>query len=167
MASLIRSVGRFSWFFNWISGWAMVAMMFLTCSDVVLRFFRKPILGTYEIVGFLGAIVFSFSLAQTTIERAHVSVEILVMRLIPAGQKCMFITTSLMSCALFAALAFESFRFGNDLRTAGEVSAILHIPFSPILYGIGFSAAIVCIIFLIDAFRVGVMRAKPWYDWKE
>jgi len=39
----------------WIAGSAIVAMMLLTCTDVVLRYFRKPIPGTYELVCFLGA----------------------------------------------------------------------------------------------------------------
>ncbi|MBW2642040.1 MAG: TRAP transporter small permease, partial [Deltaproteobacteria bacterium] len=30
----------------WVAGSAIVAMMLLTCTDVVLRYFRKPIPGT-------------------------------------------------------------------------------------------------------------------------
>ena len=166
MLGPVRFVGRLSWIFDWIAGWAMVGMMLLTCSDVVLRLFRKPILGTYEVVGFLGAVVISFAMAQTTIDRAHVAVQVLVIKLSPAGRKAIFLITSLLSLGLFATIAFESFRFGNDLRRAGEVSLTLQLPFFPILYGIGFSAAIVCIICLIDFFQVATNKAKPWYKWK-
>jgi TRAP-type C4-dicarboxylate transport system permease small subunit len=166
MLGPVRFVGRLSWIFDWIAGWAMVGMMLLTCSDVVLRLFRKPILGTYEVVGFLGAVVISFAMAQTTIDRAHVAVQVFVIKLSPAGRKAIFLITSLLSLGLFATIAFESFRFGNDLRRAGEVSLTLQLPFFPILYGIGFSAAIVCIICLIDFFQVATNKAKPWYKWK-
>jgi TRAP-type C4-dicarboxylate transport system permease small subunit len=167
MSSLVKFVGRLSWILNWIAGWAMVGMMLLTCCDVLLRLFRKPILGTYEVVGFLGAVVISFALAQTTIDRAHVAVQLLVIRLSPAGRKAVFLITSLLSLGLFATIAFESLRFGNALRTAGEVSMTLHLPFFPILYGICFSAAIVCIICLVDLLHVVANKTEPWYEWKE
>ncbi|MEJ2658681.1 MAG: TRAP transporter small permease subunit, partial [Desulfobacterales bacterium] len=62
----------------WIAGAAIVAMMFLTCADVILRYFRKPIPGTYELVCFLGAVAVSFAMAHTSIEKGHVSVSFVV-----------------------------------------------------------------------------------------
>jgi TRAP-type C4-dicarboxylate transport system permease small subunit len=56
----------------WIAGAALAAMMFLTVADVVLRYFKMPIVGTYEIVSMLGAIVIGFAVPQTTLERGHV-----------------------------------------------------------------------------------------------
>jgi len=54
---------------NWIAAGAIIVMMLLTTADVILRIFRHPIPGTYEIVGLLGAVVVSFSLAYTTVEK--------------------------------------------------------------------------------------------------
>ena len=48
-----------------VSAAAIVAMMTLTCADVVLRWFRHPIKGTYELVSFLGAIAVSFAIADS------------------------------------------------------------------------------------------------------
>ena len=64
--------------FNWIAAGAVIAMMLLTSADVILRLFRRPITGAYEIVGLLGAIVISFSLAYTSVEKGHIAVEFLV-----------------------------------------------------------------------------------------
>jgi hypothetical protein len=58
-----RGVRAASRIFNWIAMVSVVLMMTLTVADVVLRLFRSPITGTYEIVGLLGAIFVSFSLA--------------------------------------------------------------------------------------------------------
>ncbi|MDD4358053.1 MAG: TRAP transporter small permease, partial [Smithellaceae bacterium] len=52
---------------------AVIAMMLLSVTDVVLRMFGKPIPGTYEQVGFLGAIVVSFALAFTSMEKGHIA----------------------------------------------------------------------------------------------
>ena len=97
-------------------------MMFLTCADIILRLFRRPILGTYEIVGFLGAIVAGFALAQTTIERGHVAVQVVVTRFSPQIQKIIYLITHVLSIFLFALLAWECVQYGNDFRASGEVS---------------------------------------------
>ena len=39
-----------------IAAISLIVMMVLTCADVIMRAFRKPISGTYEIVGFLAAV---------------------------------------------------------------------------------------------------------------
>ena len=66
--------------FNWIAAAAVAAMMFLTCADVLLRLFRFPIPGTYEMVGFFGAVFVSFSLAKTSLEKGHIAVDFFVNR---------------------------------------------------------------------------------------
>jgi TRAP-type C4-dicarboxylate transport system permease small subunit len=43
-------------FLFWVAGTAIFLMMVLTCADVVLRFLRRPIPGTYELVCFLGSV---------------------------------------------------------------------------------------------------------------
>jgi hypothetical protein len=43
--------------------------------------------------------------------------------------------------------------YGNDLYTSGEVSLTLQLPFYPFVYGIGFSAAAVCLVLLTDLFK--------------
>ncbi len=137
-------------------------MMGLTCADIVLRLFRRPILGTYEIVGFLGAVVASFAMAQTTIERGHVAVQIVVQRFSPRVQEIIYLITHLLSLLLFALLAYECVRYGNDLQASGEVSMTIQLPFFPILYGIALSAVTVCLVLLVDILLMMTKRAEAW-----
>lgn len=166
MAVFTREVRRLSNFLNLVAGWSLVGMTALTCADVILRIFRHPILGTYEIVGFLGAIVASFAMAHTTILRGHVAVELLVMRLPHKVQVVIYLIIHVLSIALFALIAYESILFGNDLRLANEVSLTLQIPFFPVLFGISFASMVVCLVLLVDFWRVLVGQAKVWYQWE-
>lgn len=154
-------------FLNYIAGWCLLAMTFLTCADVVLRIFRMPILGTFEIVGFLGAAVASFAMAHTTVRRGHVAVEVLVMHLPRTTQKVVYLITHLLSIFLFLLLAYESVRFGNDLRVTNEVSLTLQIPFFPVLYGIAFSSFVVFLVLAVDFLMVASGKADAWYTWEE
>ena len=141
-----------------------MGMMGLTCADIVLRLFRHPILGTYEVAGFLGAVVASFAMAQTTIEHGHVAVQVVVTRFSPRVQEVIYLITHLLSLLLFVLLAWECIRYGNDLRTSGEVSMTLQLPFFPVLYGIALSAAIVCLVLLVDILLVMVRGARAWSE---
>lgn len=158
-----KGVHRFSSLLNWIAGSCLIAMTGLTCADVVLRLFRHPILGTYEIVGFLGTAVASLAVAYTTIERGHVAVSILVMRLSLRVQVIVHQITHLLSIALFGFLTVEFIRYGNDLKASGETSLTLTLPFYPLLYGMSFSFFIVCIVLWLDFWNVLRGREEPWY----
>ena len=137
----------------WMAGTAIIIMMVLTCGDVILRFFRRPIPGTYELVCFLGAVAVAFAMAHTTVQKGHVAVSLLV-RLFPARiQGLVESITSTFGFIFFALVSWQSVLYGNDLYASGEVSLTLQLPFYPFVYGIGFSAAAVCLVLLTDLFK--------------
>lgn len=154
MQGFVRSIRWLSAILNWVAGGSLVAMMGITCGDIFMRLFRRPILGAYDIVEFLGVMVVGFAMAQTTIKQGHVSVQVVVTKFSPRVQQVISIITHLLSIALFALLAWECVRYGNDLQASGEVSMTLQLPFLPVLYGVAMSAGMVCLVLVIDTFLV-------------
>ena len=116
MIRLNRGITRISRGFNALAGAAVVVMMLLTCADVLLRLLRRPIPGTYEIIGFLGTVVISFSLAYTSLEKGHIAVEILVEKLPRRVQVGVEAVTSLIGAALFALITWQSLVYAADLQ---------------------------------------------------
>jgi len=137
----------------WIAGVAIIAMMLITCADVVLRYFRKPIPGTYELVCFLGAAAVAFAMAHTSVERGHVAVSLIVRYLPRRIQGFIDTLTSILGLVFFALIAWYSVQYASELRATGEVSLTLELPFYPFVYGVGFSAAAVCLVLLTDLFE--------------
>jgi TRAP-type C4-dicarboxylate transport system permease small subunit len=129
---------------------AIVAMMSLTCADVVLRLFRKPIPGTYEIVSFLGAVAVSFAIAHTSAEKGHVAVNLIVRVLPKRVQGIIESIVSLSGIILFALIAWQSVLYGMDCQRTGEVSLTLQLPFYPVIYGVALGTAAVCLVLLVD-----------------
>ncbi len=134
----------------WVAGAAIIIMMMLTCADVVLRYFRRPIPGTYERVCFLGSVSVAFAMAYTTIEKGHVSVSFVVDLFPKKIQDIIACLTTSFGLCLFVFVTWQSMVYANDLRLSNEVSLTLELPFYPFVYGIGFSAAVVCLILLCD-----------------
>lgn len=137
----------------WVAGGAIVLMMLLTCADVILRFFRMPIPGTYELVCFLGAVAVAFAMAHTSNEKGHVAVS-LVVRLFPNRiQGAIEIITDTFVLILFILIAWRSVLYADSLRATGEVSLTLKLPFYPFIYGIAFSSVVVCFVKITDIYK--------------
>jgi len=141
-----RTVRAASGFFGWLAAGAVVAMMLLTGADVILRFLRRPVPGTYELVGFLGALAASLALAQTSVERGHIAVDVLVQRLSRRWQVAVDSLTAAVAAVLFGLVARESARHAAGLRAAGEVSMTLQMPVYPVVYGVAAGCALLALV---------------------
>lgn len=135
--------------FNGLSAVALLAMMLLTFFDVVLRLFRHPIPGTYEMVGFFGAIVVSFSLAHTSMARGHIAVDFLVRKLPPAARKVADWLNSLICAILFSLISWQTVIYALDTKAAGEVSMTLQVPVYPFIFGVAVGSFFLCIILIL------------------
>ncbi|MDX9821884.1 MAG: TRAP transporter small permease [Syntrophales bacterium] len=153
MTRLDRALASASRSFNALACAALVAMMLLTFADVVLRLLRFPIPGTYELVGFLGAVGVSFALAYTSVERGHIAVDLIVRKLPKRMQLLIDGIGSIVSGCLFGLVTWQSFLYGLDLKKSGEVSLTLAMPLYPVLYGIAIGCALLCIVLLADGFQ--------------
>ncbi len=135
---------------SYIAGASVLVMMLLTCADVVLRLFAHPIPGTYELIGFLGALLISFSMAYTSVERSHIAVEIFVTRLPRRVQSAIEGFVSLISVVLFGIIAWQSQVYAMDLKQSGEISLTLGIPVYPFVAGIAIGCGFLCLVLLFD-----------------
>jgi TRAP-type C4-dicarboxylate transport system permease small subunit len=153
MIRLNRGLTLVSRGFNSLAGTAVVAMMLLTCADVILRLFRRPVPGTYEIIGFLGTVAISFSLAYTSLEKGHIAVELLLEKLPRRVQAGVESVTSLIGAALFALMTWQSMAYAADLKQSGEVSVTLTMPIYPFIYGIAAGSALLCLVLLVESLQ--------------
>lgn len=138
---------------NWVSAAAIVVMMLLTAADIILRFFRMAIPGTYEIVGLLSTLVISFSLGYTSIEKGHIAVDFLVQKLNLKYRLMINALNNLLGTIFFSIVSWRSIIYATSLKEAREVSMTLQIPPYPFVYGIALGSALLCCILIIDFLR--------------
>lgn len=149
-----RFIARSTEWVNWISAAAVVFIMMLITCDVILRFFfRSPIPGTYEIVGFVGSVVIAFSLPYTTIQKGHIAVEFLAQRLPWLARVILNVVNSSAALVLFAVVSWESLSYAQGLKASGEVSATLQMPTYPFIYGVALGCAMLCVVLLVELIR--------------
>jgi TRAP-type C4-dicarboxylate transport system permease small subunit len=133
-----------------IAGTALATIVFLTVADVILRIFKMPIVGTYELVSLLGAVVIGFAVPQTSIEKGHVLMDFLTGRLSFGGQRAFYFLSRLLAIFTFFILGWNLWQLGIDLRQTGQVSLTLKIPEFPVAYGVGICCFIECLVLASD-----------------
>ena len=138
---------------NRIAALAVMAMMLVTTIDVVLRLFRRPLPGVYEIVGLLGSLAIAFSLAYTSIEKGHIAVDVLVQRLSPRLQSAIAAVYSAVGCLFFILAAWVCVDFAMELYRSGEVSLTIKMPTYPFVGGIGLGSLLLSLVLFTEFAR--------------
>lgn len=153
MIRLGKRIDNLSGAFNWLAAGAILSMMLLTCADVVLRFFRHPIPGTYELVGLMGTVGASFALAYTTAKKGHIAVEFLTGRMPEKVQSVVAAGGELISTLLFGIITWQSTVYALDLRRTGEVSLTIEMPVYPFVLSIAIGCCLACLVLARDLYR--------------
>ena len=154
MAGFLWFTEKISRLMNVIAYTALTFIMLLTVSDVILRMFNHPIIGTFEMVGMGGAIVIGFGIPLTSWLRGLIYVDFLIQKFPGRGKNIMNILTRVFSIAIFILIGYNLFSYATDLYISGEVSLTRQIPFYPIVYGLGVSCFVQCLVLIADITKV-------------
>lgn len=139
---------------NGIGAVALAFMILLTVADVILRSFRRPIIGTYEMVGLTGAVIIGFSIPFTSWMKGHIKVDFFILKLSPKGRKIFNLVTKCIGVGLFLIIGWNLIILGVDLYRAKEVTPTRHLPIHPVLYGIGICCFFQCLVLFCDIAKI-------------
>ena len=154
MEGFLNKIKRVSQFLNIIAGISLTLLMLLTITDVVLRLFKRPIVGTYELVAFSGAVVIGFSMPLTSFIRQHIFVDFFILKFSQKARDIFNIVTRCLVFGLFFLVGWNMLKYARDLQKSGEVSLTLQMPFYPIAYGVGVCCFILCLVFVGDIMKI-------------
>lgn len=134
----------------WIGGLFLIAMIAITGANIVIRLFWLPIRGTFELMGYFGAVVTAFALGYTQIKRGHIAVDIVVLRFSEKIQKIL-ITVNYFICMLFFGIVtWQIFKYATTLWETGEVTETLGIVYYPFTYAVALGCLVLAFTFFVD-----------------
>lgn len=144
-----------------VASLGIAAMMGITCIDVLLRMFNRPLTGAYDLVQIAGAITIASALPYTTAVKGHVAIEYFFLKMGRAGRLVVDSLARSLSIALFVFLALESFQYGKALLRNGNVSSTLQIPLFWVPWVISFSCCVVALVIFHNLLHPGREMIKP------
>lgn len=135
--------------FNWISAFALLAIIALVAANIVGRAaFNSPIAGTYELSQFLMVIVVFTAISYTQVRKGHIALEILVKRFPVKVRAILQSVTLVVGIVLFALMSWRSIMYGVRLLEGHETSMVLKIPQGPFLFMVAFGCILFCVVLL-------------------
>ncbi len=144
-----------------VAGISILAMMLVTCLDVVMRLFRCPFAGGVDVVKITGAIAIACGLPYTTAVKGHVAIEYFFHKMRRPGRVVVDTVARFLVIVLFAFLSAQCITYGAALRQSGEVTPTLQIPTWWVLYLLAFSCGIVALVIFDNLLHPGKEMIKP------
>ncbi len=146
-----------------LAGICLVATMLLVVANILLRRLTSfSILGTYEYVGFLTALVVGLAVANCAVQNGHIAVDFIVNRLSHRKQAFIDAFTNVAALVFWAFAAWYICSFANSLIARGVVSPTTQTPFYPIVFFVAFGVFALCLVLLVNFLdsikRVAVKR---------
>ena len=134
----------------WIAGLFLLAMITITAANIVIRFFWLPIRGTFELMGYFGAVVTAFALGYTQIKRGHIAVDIVVLKFSEKTQRYLHAVNHLICMVFFIIVTRQVFKYASILWETGEVTETLQIVYYPFTYAVALGSLIMAFTFFVD-----------------
>jgi TRAP-type C4-dicarboxylate transport system permease small subunit len=137
-----------------MAGIFLAAMILMTCMNIFSRLFWDPVKGTYELMGYFGALVTAFALGYTQLKKAHIAVDVLVsqfsqkMQLMLQGFNCLV-------CFIFFSIAgWQINKLARTLWMTGEVTETLRIIYYPFTYGVALGCFLLALVLLVEFLKL-------------
>lgn len=154
---MLKLLDRFSNLLNrvlvWIGGVFLCLMILLTCANIFLRTVWFPIRGTFELMGYFGAVVTAFALGYTQLSKGHIAVDIVVMRFPKGLKRVTEAINSILLCIFFSFVTYQIARFATNLKDTGEVSETLRIIYYPFSYATAFGCGALAFVFFVELLK--------------
>ena len=138
----------------WIAICFLAGMIFITCANILLRLVWVPLRGTFELMGYFGAIVTAFALGYAQLGRSHIAVDILVLRFSKRTRKFLSGINYIVCTAFFGIVSWQIARYATTLWQTGEVTETLRFAYYPFTYGVALGCLVLAFTLLVDFLKL-------------
>jgi len=140
--------------FIWIAGLCLAAMILMTCANIFLRAVWIPLKGTYELMGYFGALVTAFALGYAQMKKAHIAVDVLVNLFNPKAQLFLQAINCLICTIFFSIAGWQISAYAATLWETGEVTETLLIAYYPFAYGVAGGCLLLALVMLVEFLKL-------------
>ncbi|RLB43390.1 MAG: TRAP transporter small permease [Deltaproteobacteria bacterium] len=136
--------------FMCVAGIVLAAMIILTCANIFCRLVWLPIRGTFELMGYFGAVITAFALGYTQIKKGHIAVDIVILGFSPRLRSLLNGINSAICLAFFVIVGWQIWRYATNLWRTGEVTETLRIIYYPFTYAVALGCFALAFVFLVE-----------------
>jgi TRAP-type C4-dicarboxylate transport system permease small subunit len=141
IGTLTRANGRVTLWLARIASVALAVIAVVTFIDVVGRyFFSAPFAFSVELTQLAMAIVVYFGVGIVTHEDAHISADVVTLRLPPRWRAAVALTMNLLAAGFLILLTWRLWQHAEYLRAKGDTTMVWTVPLWPFAYAVAFGS---------------------------
>ncbi len=144
-----------------VAGLFLAGMIALTCANVFLRAVWIPIAGTFELMGYFGAVITAFAMGYTQIKKGYIAVDIVVTGFSRKTQKILNAVNALICTAFFALITWQISEYAANLHRTGEVTETLQIIYYPFTYAVSVGCGALALVFFVEFLKNLIPAKEP------
>jgi len=138
---LTRVNGRVTLWLARIASVALAVIALVTFVDVVGRyFFQAPFAFSVELTQLAMAIVVYFGIGLVTHEDAHISADVVTLRLPPRLRMVFALVMNALALAFLAVMVWRLWLHADYLRVKGDTTMVWTVPLWPFAYAVAFGS---------------------------
>ena len=137
-----------------IGGFFLVSMIVLACANIFSRLVWVPIRGTFELMGYFGAVVTAFALGYTQIHKGHIAVDVLVNTFSKQTRRIIHIINHLIAAGFFGLAAWQISIKATTLLRTGEVTETLRMIYYPFTYAVALGCIVLALVLVTDLLKL-------------
>lgn len=144
----------------WLARIAMVALAIIamvTFGDVIGRyFFHAPFAFTVELTSFAMAVIVFFGVGLVTHEDAHISADVVTLRLPPRVRALFALITNLLAIVFLLLLSWRLWVYAGFLLEKGDTTQVWSVPLWPVAVAAAFGSIFLLtgvVLHLVGAWR--------------
>ena len=131
--ALAGANGRVAMWLARIASFVLAVIALITFGDVLGRyFFNAPFSFTVELTQMAMAIVVYFGVGLVTHENAHISADVVTLRLGPRTRAFVALVTNLLALGFVAAMVWRLWDHAAFLFDKGDTTMVGHVPLWPV-----------------------------------
>jgi TRAP-type C4-dicarboxylate transport system permease small subunit len=137
-----------------IGGFFLVGMILLACANIFSRLVWVPIRGTFELMGYFGAVVTAFALGYTQLNKGHIAVDVLVNTFSKNTQRVIRIINHLLGAVFFILAAWQISIKAATLLKTGEVTETLRMIYYPFTFAVALGCIVLALVLITDLLKL-------------
>lgn len=154
MDNLIKFNANLNKVLLFLSGAAVLILTGIAAGNMLLRLIYAPIQGSYELVGFFGAVATGFALGYTQIRKDHIIVTMFTDKFPKKVGKVLDGLNYSVNTIFFALISWQTFKWGIKIAGTGEISETLKIIYHPFVYCLAIGFGALSFSLLVDFIRL-------------
>lgn len=154
MAFLINFSDILNRIMSFFSGFAVLILTGIAAANMLLRVVYVPINGSYELIGFCGAVATGFALGYTQMRKDQIIVTIFTDKFPKTTNRVLDGLNYFVNTIFFFIVSREVLKWGFKIARTGELSETLKIIYHPFIYCLSFGFAVLSFTLLVDFLKV-------------